>query len=56
MRKKTIMKCAARSMVLALASASFVPVPINEPDLPKNFNESRGDKTGKFTPVDHLLQ
>jgi hypothetical protein len=40
------MKSAARSTALASASASSAQVPINEPDLPKNFNESRGDKTG----------
>jgi hypothetical protein len=38
------MKSATRSM--ASASASSAQVPINQPDLSKNFNESRGDKTG----------
>jgi hypothetical protein len=45
-QKKTNMKSATRSMASSSASASSAQVPINEPDLSKNFNESRGDKTG----------
>jgi hypothetical protein len=61
--KKTIINSTACSTALAAASASSAQVPINEPDLPKNFNESCGDKleqeskiNRKFSPFDHLLQ